>query len=102
MTKRNKEVNTPDLVTHVTVQIKKLAVREEQSGWRQKDDQRIAELKKDFLGGKYGLTVASDITILERTNLEEDHALLDHNSDASPKIVEHCLLNNPSCKMLGA
>ena len=71
------EDNTPEVVRIATFAVTSFSTTHDQTGWRDIDDGRVAELYDDFLGGKWGLTVTSDISVLERTDAEGAHLIDD-------------------------
>ena len=67
--------------------IDKLAVLDERSGWRDVDKPRVTELTNIFIGGQWGLTCGSDITVLQTTTLDQDRSPLNTLWCMFPKFV---------------
>ena len=65
--------NVPVMIKAEYLDIDKLAVKDEKSGWRELDRGRVSALTTIFLGGQWGLTCGSEISVLETTNLNQDH-----------------------------
>ena len=74
--------NVPVVTERRKLALSKLATACELSGWRDKDPTRIDELVADFVGGKWGLTVTSDIRVLPRTDPDDNYIIDDGLSTA--------------------
>ena len=60
-----------DVVAKQTIPVTDLAVTDDESGWRGKDQTRIDVLKQDFRDGKFGLNIMTTISVLKDKTLEQ-------------------------------
>ena len=75
--------NVPVMIKADFLSIEKLAVKDDKSGWRDADSGRVGALTSVFIGGQWGLTCGSEISVLEATNLDQDHIIDDGLSSAT-------------------